>query len=651
MNTRLYTNRTWQRADCLLFAGNGYIGGRVSLDGHGAEGKSGAASLAGFFVGEGEEAANAPHPINAPLQIDGAPVRPLWRGEFQQSLDLDAGIIYTVYTDSEERIRVAASVFFSRARRHIAAYRIEITARREVEIEIAPQLNAAPCKPAPRVQRESDNSWTLDWNDAERKVAQVISVRGSHRGKALENETLGRHISARLRGGETLRLEVIVATADGSAPTQTARRELAEAEALGFEGLEREHRAAMAELWQFDVRCDDPFIERRARSALSYLLSGYRENVAWGGSATGLSGANGWGGCVFWDTEFYMFPALLAGFPELAKNTLLYRHQTREGAAQNARENGEAGLRFAWESRRSGREMAGAFGAQVHIGSDIAFCADWYARSSGDSEFWNSCGREMLVGVARFWASRARLDLSRGKWVIENVIPPDEHVADHYRGGVVHNSVMTNAYAAWVLGRASEESPEDSDAAKWRDIAANIALPRDEKRGLWLEYDGYDDHPIKQADVGHLFFPLSPDFVGSDAEDIRRNVGFYADRERETGLGIFHSPFVYGAALSRANDTAGVRHFLDWSWHNVAGAYDMPRELMHTTGPTVTAAGSFLGLLLYGILGVENNSEQLTAHPCVPESVGAISVSGLKHRGASYELRARPDTFSLSRID
>jgi len=667
MDTWNYHNRAWQRADCLTFGGNGFWGGRVPLDGHGADGNPFAAAVAGFYVGEGEVMADVPHPLNAPLRLDGIAARPLWSDGFAQTLALREGCVRTLYPDDTGKVRVESEFFFHRARPHLALYRTIVVALRDVNIELSPQLNCAIGRLKPTTARVGEGSWVLDFGDSERTAAQVLQVKvvsdALYESQNLDlPHVLGRRIAATLRAGERLTVEVVVATAvkieaEDDEPLSIARREGEDAARLDFEALKGEHEGAMQGLWdEFHIECADPFIERRARSALFYLLSGYRDDVVWGGSATGLSGNSAWGGCVFWDTEFYMFPALLLLFPTLAKNTLLYRVKTSAGARENLLE-GEAGLRFAWESRRSGREFAGDFSEERHIGSDIAFCADWYARATGDEEFWKQHGRALLVGVARFWASRARHDAGRDSWHIPGVIPPDEHVFDHYRGAPVDDSVMTNAYAAWVLRQAvAQRDVAAEEAALWYDIAAKMHLPRDEARGLWLEYEGYDDHPIKQADVGHLFFPMGPWFVGASDEDVRRNITFYADRERETGLGILHSPFVYGAAMSRAGDVAGVRRFLDWSWHNVAGGYDAPRELLHSTGPTITSCGAFLGLLLYGVLGLENGGEQLSAHPCVPESVGELFVSGIKFRGHRYSLRARfnpdgPSHCDLRRLD
>jgi trehalose/maltose hydrolase-like predicted phosphorylase len=398
----------------------------------------------------------------------------------------------------------------------------------------------------------------------------------------------------------------------------------------------------MAALWRnFQVECDDPFITRRMRSAMFYLTCGYRRDVIAGGAASGVASRIGWGGSVFWDTEFYMFPSLLLTHPDLARNILLYRHATLGAAKRNALNHGEKGARFVWQSHRTGKLVATGFEDERHVTTDIAFSAWWYAQSTGDRAFLKGPGRALIVEAARNVASRSWRNGAKDRYEIHGVVPPDEHVLDHHVGAPVNNSAMTNAYAQWTMRTAAGLPGVDrKEAVQWRRIAGKMYLPRDRKLGIYREYDGYNGHPIKQADIGHLFFPLC---VDADREEIRRNVYYYADRERETGLYLLHSPMVYAAALSRAGDAAGVQRFYKLTELNRIGPFELPRESNYnSSGPTVSGSGAFLTLMLQGVLGIENFSDQLSAHPCVPEEVGRLTVAGLHFRGARYAVSAAP---------
>ena len=119
---------------------------------------------------------------------------------------------------------------------------------------------------------------------------------------------------------------------------------------------------------------------------------------------------------------------------------------------------------------------------------------------------------------------------------------------------------------------------------------------------------------------------------------------YYADRERETGLYLTHSPYVYGAALSRAGDVEGVERFLRLSDRNFVGPFDIPRESNYGGSVVVTGAGSFLSLMLYGVAGLENMGPCLASHACVPPSLGHLKISGIHFQGRRYSLSAEAAT-------
>ena len=657
MNKWVYDTAVWSPQEATPFLGNGFIGGHIPIDGHGAGGNPWGAAVAAFYVGPEETFAQVPHWLNVGLLLDGKPVRTSWVN-FRRVLDLRRGLMTTAYTDITGSVRVSTVTFCHRERKHVAAYQLTVEALKDVNLEISPQLNAAACPVQPgRITRmdapgSDEFGWTLDFADMESRAAQVMAleVSGFNGGKSvgqLDNEmAIGRRFSAALGRGRSCEIRSIVTTCIGSDPLVMGRATAKQAAEVGYAALEQSHIQAMEELWSgVDVEIGDVFLERRYLSSLFYLLSGYRQDVVWGGCATGLSSAGSWGGSIFWDTEFYMFPPMLALYPQMARNMLLYRSATLAAAAQNARDHGEAGARFAWQSKKTGRPFAGVFEDERHVSSNIAYCAWWYGLCTGDREFTDTHGRKLLREVARNWASRAIADATHPEqFHIAGVIPSDEHVLDHHVGKPITDSVMTNAYAAWVLDNAADlpdAGITESERRLWKAIAAGLYLPRDEERGIYREYVGYNGHAIKQADVGHLFFPLC---LTRDAAEIRRNVYYYADRERETGLYLTHSPYVYGAALSRAGDVEGVERFLRLSDRNFVGPFDIPRESNYGGSVVVTGAGSFLSLMLYGVAGLENMGPCLASHACVPPSLGHLKISGIHFQGRRYSLSAEAAT-------
>jgi trehalose/maltose hydrolase-like predicted phosphorylase len=283
------------------------------------------------------------------------------------------------------------------------------------------------------------------------------------------------------------------------------------------------------------------------------------------------------------------------------------------------------------------------FEEERHVTSDIAYCAWWYANASGDEAFLKCIGNELILEAARNVASRLLLDSKSGRYSFPGVIPPDEHSRDHYVGAPVNNSAMTNAYAKWLLETAATLGAEvaSGERQQWTDMAERLQQQIASQNGVIPEYDGYDGHPIKQADVAHLYFPLHTTF---DPAVLRKTVYYYADRERETGLYLTHSPSVYAAAFSKVGDIDGVGHFLGLHQCAFAGPYEVPRESNYGGPPVITGAGSFLSLLLFGVLGLNNFEESLSAHPCVPKQVGHISVSGICFGDRQYTIAAQGGT-------
>ena len=652
MNTWTYDIGNWYPEEGSPFIGNGWIGGNIPLNGHGGADNAYAASLAANYMGPGETFAMVPHWLNVRLVFNGQPAHPQFR-HFHKVLDLRNGTFLTEYIDADGSLRVATETFCHRGEAALCAYRIRVTALRGGTLVLTALLDSAPCRDPVRaaVAVEAGRArWVLDFGDRERRVAQtlqVLAVQPAVTPVPLEGQAaISQRFPVPCAAGASFTIDVLVATTRGPDPQPEADAAAARGRAAGYDDLKRGHAAAMEALWRgFEVAAEDPYLERRLRGALFYLTCGYREEVVWGGTPSSLSSKANWGNCVFWDTEFYMFPPLLLTHPELARNMLEYRHRLLPGARANAATDGARGARFGWQSHLNGSGHAGPFENEIHLTADVAFCAWWYAQATGDTEFLETCGREMVVEAARFFASRTRWNAARARAEIHGVIPPDEHVWDHY-AGLVNNSVMTNAYAAWTLAMGAALGgglAAPGECAEWQRLASALWLPRDTTRGIYLEYEGYNGHPCKQADVGHLFFPLK---LTDDADEIRRNVYYYADRERETGLYLLHSPAVYGAALSRAGDAVGVRRFLDLSARNATGPFEVPRESNYGGGVCVTASGALLTLALYGLLGLENSNDRLAAHPCLTPETGRLAIAGIRFRGRRFRVAAEPGATS-----
>ncbi len=216
-----------------------------------------------------------------------------------------------------------------------------------------------------------------------------------------------------LRAGRTYRFSIAgssVTSAHHDDPLNEAERLTVFAKLEGRDRLLRFHTQAWDRLWESDIRIEgDPTAQRDVRSMLYHLYSFSREGYAYSPSPMRLSGL-GYNGHVFWDTELWMFPALLVLQPDMAKSMVEYRFQRLEAARRNAFCKGYRGAMFPWESAETGVEetpvwaLSGPF--EHHITACVGMAAWNYYCVTQDRQWLRDRGWPILQATADFWASR-----------------------------------------------------------------------------------------------------------------------------------------------------------------------------------------------------------------------------------------------------
>ena len=259
------------------------------------------------------------------------------------------------------------------------------------------------------------------------------------------------------------------------------------AEALGFDRLLAEHRAAWAQRWEaVDVQIGgDPEAELALRFALFQLWCAVKAHGELAVGARGLSGT-GYAGHVFWDADVFTLPALVTMDPAAAAAMVRYRRRRAPGRAGPGPRLRAAGCPFpVGVSGQLGEDVTPAsarLGGRVvpiltglfeeHVTAGVAWAAVHYARWAGRSA---RLVAPLLLETARYWASRCRLDKD-GRAHIDGVIGPDEY---HER---VNDNAYTNVMARWNLRAAADAADRagaaSGESSQWRDLA-------------WL-VDGYD---------------------------------------------------------------------------------------------------------------------------------------------------------------
>ena len=510
-----------------------------------------------------------------------------------------------------------------------------------------------------------------------------------------------------LREGEPVTVEKVVALFTsrdrGIAEAGDAARRRVLRLPDGFEELLERHVLAWDQLWR---RCrieldgdGDQEVARTLNLHVFHLLQTVSEHTIdldVGVPARGLHG-EAYRGHIFWD-ELFIFPFLNLRFPELTRALLRYRSRRLPEAREAARAAGLDGAMYPWQSGsdgreetpllhlnpRSGRWLPDRSHRQRHVNIAVAYNVWQYYQVTGDLAFLSAHGAEMLLEIARFWASIASFNPALDRYEIHGVMGPDEYhdgYPDRDQPGL-DNNAYTNVMAAWVLCRALDTLDLLPDHRRV-ELAERLGLRRQEldrfqevSRKLRVpfhdgdiisQFEGYGDleeldweglrrrhgnirrldrileadgdspnryKASKQADVLMLFYLLSADELRGlldrlgyrlEPAAIPRNVQYYLGR---TSHGSTLSGVVNAWVLARSDRQGSWRFFTE------ALASDV-----HDVQGGTTAEGIHLGAMASTVdlaqrcyTGLETRQDVLWLNPCLPEELDGLDFD-LRYRG------------------
>lgn len=408
----------------------------------------------------------------------------------------------------------------------------------------------------------------------------------------------------KIRAGETYRFSIAgssITSAHHDDPLNEAERLTIFAKLEGRDRLVSFHNKAWDELWKSDIIIEGaPQAQQDVHSMMYHLYSFSREGTAFSPSPMGLSGL-GYNGHVFWDTELWMFPAVLVLRPEIARSMIEYRFQRLEAARRNAFAHGYKGAMFPWESADSGVEetpvwaLSGPF--EHHITADVALAAWNYYCVTQDKNWLREKGWPILSATADFWASRVERN-GPGKYDIKNVVAADEWAEN------VDNNAFTNAAAKANLQAATDAAKLLGISADpdWAHVAGNIPILK-LSNGVTKEHATYNGEGIKQADVNLLSYPLKE---VSDKEQIRKDLEYYETRIPDEGTPAM-TQGIFALLYSRLGNAQKALHwFRDAYEPNLLPPFRVIAETKGGTNPYfATGAGGVLQSVLMGFGGIE----------------------------------------------
>lgn len=440
----------------------------------------------------------------------------------------------------------------------------------------------------------------------------------------------------KLKAGETYRFSIAgssITSAHHDDPLNEAERATIFAKLEGRDRLIQFHRKAWDDLWKSDITIEgDPQSQQDVHSMLYHLYSFVREGTALSPSPMGLSGL-GYNGHVFWDTELWMFPAILVMHPELAKSIIEYRFQRLEAAKRNAFSKGYKGAMFPWESAETGVEetpvwaLSGPF--EHHITACVAIATWNYYCVTQDKNWLREKGWPILSASADFWASRVER-MGTGKYNINNVVAADEWAEN------VDNNAFTNAAAKANLQFATEAAKiigitPDPD---WMNVAENIPILKFPD-GVTKEHAAYNGEGIKQADVNLLAYPLKEI---TDPKQIKMDLEYYETRVPDEGTPAM-TQAVFTTLYARLGMQEKAFHwFQDAYIPNLNPPFRVIAETKGGTNPYfATGAGGVLQSVIMGFGGLEiTNSGLKQIKTVLPKTWKSLTITGVGPEKKTY---------------
>jgi alpha,alpha-trehalase len=563
-------------------------------------------------------------------------------------------------------------------------------------------------------------------------VAEAVRTRLYRDGQAIDaerqvnirTEHIAQDLSCQLQAGESVAVEKIVAFHTSrdqaiSEPGLEAKKTLGDAGR--FDALLAAHELAWEHLWdacnieiETKQQVDTVLKLRVYIFHLLQTVSPHTIELDIGVPARGWHG-EAYRGHIFWD-ELFIFPFLNLRLPMLTRALLRYRYRRLPEARRAAKAAGYAGAMYPWQSGSNGREesqklhlnpksgrwLPDTTHRQRHINIAIAYNIWQYYQVTDDHEFLYVYGAEMLLEIARFWASIATYNVTIDRYEIKGVMGPDEyHTAypgtDPEAAGGLDNNAYTNVMAAWVLSRARDVLdllPKEhchqicerigltfKAVDHWEEISRKLRVPFHD-HGIISQFEGYGDleefdwqgyrerygdiqrldrileaendtpnryKASKQADVLMLFYLLSADELSLlfeqlgypfERDSIPKNIEYYLDRTS------------HGSTLSRvAHAWVLARSDRPRSWYLFQDALDSDiTDIQGGTTPEGIHMGAMAGtidLVQRCYIGIEMRANVLYFNPALPDDLDRVKVQ-LRYRRQRLAVEVTHEVLRIS---
>lgn len=625
----------------------------------------------------------------------------------ERVLDLRSGLLHRTCewtSPAGRRVRVRSSRLVSLTQRSVAAivYEVEplecdvrvVVQSELVANEELPQSGGDPRtakalrSPLESLEHAAEGSRLRLLHRTRRSGLRVAAAAGHEvsgpEGTRLRSESsadLARlTVTSALGAGQRLRLEKLVAYGWSATRTLPGLRDqvdaaLAAADSTRWQGLAAEQRRYLDSFWsRADIEVDgDEEIQQAIRFATFHVLQAGARAEERALPAKGLTGS-GYDGHTFWDTESFVLPMLTYTEPSAVQAALRWRRSTLPAARERAAQLGLRGAAFPWRTIEGGECSAywPAGSAAFHVNADIADAVVRYVSATGDEDFDQDCGLELLVETARMWRSLGHHD-HRGRFHIDGVTGPDEYTA------VKNDNTYTNLMAAANLtaaadavarhpGRAARLGVDDDEATAWRDAADAVHVPYSRELRVHEQHEGFTRLETWDFDgTGPGRYPLLLHFPYYDL--YRKQVikqadlvlamytrgEFFAPEQKARNFAYYEPLTVRDSSLSACSQAimaAEVGHLgLAYQYLHEAALMDLEdlekntRDGLHMA----SLAGAWTALVA-GFGGMRPQGDCLRFAPGLPEAISRLAFR-LEVRGRRLRVEIEHPRVSYTLLD
>jgi trehalose/maltose hydrolase-like predicted phosphorylase len=711
-----------------LLIGNGYLGYRGTLEEFNKDQKT-ATIVSGLYDQVGQ---HWREPVNLP---NGCFVQVIYRGEalhaltstvveHTQSLDMQNAVherMTTFEAADGTRITVRGRRFASLRHRHLICVEYFITADQECVVDIRTgidgdvwDLNGPHLGSICAMEKDDLISIYATTHENAVRVAVTEAIGFINAGKfsgeerSADDSRILRSLKNVKVGSGFVFYKFIshCVGLESKDPLAESRLLCQQAARIGFDDLLTEHVGLWRDRWaDCDIQIQgDASAQQALRFSMYHLLSIVPMHTPTASiPARGMSGQM-YKGAVFWDTEIFMLPFFTHVFPSVARNLLLYRYHTLNGARRKAKQYGYRGAFYAWESQDTGEDACTLFNVtdvftnrplrtyfrdkQIHISADIPYAYWKYFTSTGDESIWRDGGAEVVFECARFFLSYLYFSPDKQRYEILDVTGPDEY---HER---VHNNAFTNRLVAHtfeiclrVAAQLQEHFPEkyleliagldfERDLALISEMAQKLYQPDSDSAGAVIpQFDGYlalenaplktllerKIHPheylgggnglatttqiIKQADVILALYLFDEKY---SLETKSRNWEYY---EARTEHGSSLSACSYSLIAAQIGKVAwAYKYFMKTATIDLNGEGKEYVGTLYIGGTHPAGNGGAWMSAVFGLCGIRLSEAGISVDPRLPAHWAQVKLS-LSFRGQRLRFTLTHDSIVIEAVD